>query len=633
MIENVRLSLLLILGGILLGTAACNKTVQKSEDIKRYGDRKDYHSFSNPEQIKVKHLVLDITVLFEEKILKGAATLSVERTGGQGTEPLILDTRDLNISAVEASGDGGTKFATVQYQLGAKDPILGSPLTIQVPRNVTNVRVTYSTSPGATALQWLTPAQTAGKKEPFLYTQSQAIHARSWIPIQDSPGVRVTYNARVKTPKNLLAVMSAKSDRVGKSTTGQYGFSMQQPIPAYLIALAVGDLEYHGLTSRTGIYAEPSVLPKASKEFEDMDKLLRAAESIYGVYQWEQYDVLVLPPSFPYGGMENPRLTFVTPTLLAGDKSLVGVISHEMAHSWSGNLVTNATWRDFWLNEGFTTYFERRIQEEVYGPARAEMEALIEKRQLEDELKTLAPRDQVLYIDLKGRDPDEGSTLVPYVKGMLLLRLIEKTYDRERFDAFLRGYFGQNPFQSITTGEFITYLKDHLYKEDESLANKVNLEEWLTKPGLPADAPEPQSSALNDVEKLGAAWVAGKQPLAGMPTAKWSAAEWQHFPASMPKPLDKGKMAELDKAFNLTKSGNAEIKFVWLMMTIRGKYEAAYPELQSFLIEVGRRKYIRPLYQELAKTPEGMVRARAIYAKARPGYHPISSETIDQILK
>ncbi len=617
------------MAGALAFCLACSKGTVQNQNSGKYNDPKDHHSYSNPDQIKIRHVTLDLDVLFAEKKLKGTATLSLERVG-RNDSPLILDTRDLTITSAEASIDG-TKYSQVQYKLGGKDPILGSPLTVEIPRNVSHVRIAYETSPSAVALQWLTPAQTAGKKHPFLYTQNQPIYARTWIPIQDSPGVRLTYSANIRTPKELLAVMSAKNDRTPR-LTGNYSFNMPQPIPAYLIALAVGNIEYHAVSMRAGVYAEPSVLPKASKEFEDMDKMIHAAENLYGLYQWEQYDVLILPPSFPYGGMENPRLTFLTPTLLAGDKSLVGVVSHELAHSWSGNLVTNATWRDFWLNEGFTTYFERRIQEEVYGPARAEMEALIEKQQLADDLKTLPERDQILYIDLKGRDPEEGATQVPYVKGMLFLRRLEELYGRERFDGFLRGYFGQFAFKSITTGDFVNYLNEHLLNIDSALTQKLHLDDWLTKPGLPDSAPQPRSTVLDEVAAHAKAWLGGK-PLSGIPTAKWTAAEWQHFLLSMPQTLDRKQMTELDRAYNFTNSGNAEILFQWLVMSIRSKYEPAYPALEKFLLEVGRRKYIRPLYQELAKSPEGMQRAKAIYAKARPGYHPIATATIDTIVK
>ena len=615
----------------LVLSASCNKTAQKSAVETKYNDSRDVHSYSNPQQVRVRHVALDLEAQFEKRILQGTATLTVNRAVNAPNAPLLLDTRDLNIKNTEASTDGGASFAETAHQVGPADPILGSPLRVQMPPNTTHVRITYATSPSATGLQWLTPQQTASKTHPFLYSQSQAIHARSWIPLQDSPGVRVTYSANIKVPKGLTAVMSARS--TGSPAPGEYTFEMQQAIPSYLIALAAGDLEYRAISKRTGVWAEPNVIGKAVKEFEDLEKMMQAAENLYGMYQWQQYDVLVLPPSFPYGGMENPRLTFVTPTLLAGDKSLVGVIAHELAHSWSGNLVTNATWRDFWLNEGFTTYFERRIQEEVYGPDRSRMEALLERQELLEEFKRLEDKDEILYIDLKGRDPDEGMNQVPYVKGMLFLRYLEELYGRERFDAFLRTWFGQHAFRSVTTGDFVQYLKENLLNTDPSLAARVDLEEWLTEPGLPDVAPVPKSDAFARVEKQAQAWMSGAAQLASIPTAQWSTQEWLHFLRSLPEDLDRGRMAQLDQAFNLTKSGNAEILFQWLMMSIRSEYEPAYPAMERFLIEVGRRKFIRPLYQELVNTPDGLRRAQAIYKKARPGYHPISQITVDELIQ
>jgi aminopeptidase N len=426
----------------------------------------DYHSYANPWAVRVRHVDLDWDVLFEQKILKGSATLTVDRLSPDA--PLILDTRDLKIEKVETSADG-TRYEAGTFTLGDNDKFLGAPLTIPLPAKATRLRIYYSTSPGASGLQWLAPAQTAGKKSPFLFTQSEAIHARSWIPLQDSPGVRITYAAHVRTPRNLLAVMSAEN-LSGPARDGDYRFRMQQAIPPYLIALAVGDLQFRALSRRTGVYAEPSVIDKAARELSDTEKMVVATERVYGPYRWGRYDILILPPSFPYGGMENPRLTFATPTILAGDKSLVSLVAHELAHSWSGNLVTNATWRDFWLNEGFTTYLERRILEAVYGRPRAEMEAALGLRDLKEEIAGLDDRDEILHIDLKGRDPDDGSTDIPYEKGALFLRHLEETFGRARFDQFLKSYFNHFAFQSITTDQFVAYLQQNLLDKDPSLA-------------------------------------------------------------------------------------------------------------------------------------------------------------------
>jgi leukotriene A-4 hydrolase/aminopeptidase len=591
----------------------------------------DFHSYSNPQEVKVRHLDLNWEVDFSKKILRGTATLSFERLAQTPNAQLVLDTRALNISRVEASIDGKS-FQETTFTLGSVDPVLGAPLTIRLPERSTQVRVYYSTSPEASGLQWLEPAQTAGKQHPFLFTQSQAIHARSWIPLQDSPQVRVTYNAHVRTPKGLLAVMSAENDPRAIAD-GDYSFRMPQPIPSYLIALAVGDLRFRSMGTRTGVYAEPSVVDKAAREFSDTEKMIAATERLYGKYRWGRYDLLVLPPSFPFGGMENPRLTFATPTVLAGDKSLVSLVAHELAHSWSGNLVTNATWSDFWLNEGFTTYIERRILEEVYGREREEMEAMLGRQSLEEEMATLEERDRILHVELKGRDPDAGFTGVPYEKGALFLRSLEETFGRARFDEFLRGYFAHFSFQSIRTEDFVAYLEANLLNKNPQLAARVPLQEWIYKPGLPESAPRPQSKAFEYVAGQAKGWLAGQIPLARIETPLWSTQQWLHFLKSLPANLGRERMAELDRAFQLTRSGNSEIIFQWLLMSIQNGYETAYPRLEEFLTSIGRRKFIKPLYEELVKTPEGRIRALNIYRRARPTYHPIAVTSIDAVLK
>jgi leukotriene-A4 hydrolase len=594
-------------------------------------ERKDHHSYSNPEQIKVRHVDLEWDVLFDQKILKGTATLSLERTGSTKGAPLILDTRNLNITKAESSANG-TSYSEAKFTVGKADAILGAPLTIELPDNATKVRVGYSTSPGASGLQWLEPSQTAEKKHPFMFTQSQAIHARSWIPLQDTPQVRVTYTARVRTPRELVAVMSAENDPQ-TPRDGDYSFKMSQPIPSYLIALAVGDLAFKSMGKRTGVYAERPVVERAAAEFADTEKMVEATEKLYGPYRWGRYDLLVLPPSFPFGGMENPRLTFATPTVLAGDKSLVSLVAHELAHSWSGNLVTNATWRDFWLNEGFTVYLERRILEAVYGRPREEMEAVLGRQTLEQEMATLEDRDEILYVDLKGRDPDEGFTQVPYEKGALLLRHLEETFGRARFDQFLRSYFDHFAFQSIVTADFLGYLKKNLLDKSPELAAKVPVDEWIYKAGIPASAPRPASDAFSKVETQATTWLKGETPASKIQASSWTTHEWLHFLKYLPAELSKEKMADLDQTFHLTQSGNSEIAHQWLLMAIRNRYDAAYARLEEYLTTIGRRKLIKPLYEEMAKTPEGRARAQAIYQKAKPSYHPIAVATIDEILK
>lgn len=586
----------------------------------------DQHSQSNPQLLRVRSLALDLTVDFSSQSLRGVAELSFERTAqADEATPLVLDTRGLQIDSVE-SGKQPVKFT-----LSPNDPVLGAALSIQVPAKATSVVIRYQTTKNASALQWLKPEQTAGKKQPFLFTQSQAIHSRSWIPLQDSPGARITYTATIRVPKGLRAVMSA--DRVGEEAEGSlFRFNMPQPIAPYLIALAVGDLAFQELGPRTGVFAEPSVLPKAHAEFTDTEAMLQAAERLFGPYRWGRYDILVLPPSFPFGGMENPKVTFATPTILAGDKSLVALVAHEMAHSWSGNLVTNATWRDFWLNEGFTVYFERRIIEEIFGTEREAMEAVLGLETLKEELKELAPKDQLLHIDLTGRDPDEAVTQVAYEKGALLLKTIETLVGRPAFDTFLRRYFDEHAFQSLTTDQFVAYLRTNLLERHPEVSRRINLDAWLKEPGLPTEHFTPTSNRLREVDAAAARWVKGDLTSETLPARGWNTFEWLQFLGAIPVGTKPEKLADLDSRFQLSRQGNNEILEAWLRIGLRENYGPAWTKAEEFLLAVGRRKYLMPLYGQMIKTPSGKLKAKAIYAKARPGYHPIAVDSVDKLL-
>lgn len=588
----------------------------------------DVHSYSNATQVRVTTLDLDLHVLFDIKTIMGNAILEFTPLDPDA-DTLVLDTRDLKIEKAEIS-ENKSDFRPTTFTLGKANPILGAPLRIKIAPSARFVRVTYSTSPNASGLQWLTPAQTAGKKMPFMYSQNEPIHARSWIPTQDSPSVRITYKARVRYPSGMMAVMSATNDQTRSPVTDSV-FQMPTPIPSYLIAIAVGDISFRSVGTRTGVYAEPSLLDASAKEFEDMGKMMDITQDSFGPYRWNRYDVLVLPPSFPFGGMENPRLTFATPTVLAGDKSLVSLIAHEMAHSWSGNLVTNATWSDFWLNEGYTVYLERRIIEQVYGKDRADMEAALGRQQLEEEMAHLAPRDQILHIDLKGRDPDDGSTLVPYEKGYLFLLQLERTFGRERFDNYLRSYFDKYAFQSITTETALAYLKETLFDANKDLAEQIPLNAWINEPGLPLSAPRVHSTLFEKVDEAAKTWNAGSNGISA--STKWSTQEWLRFLKQMPPNLGAAGMKRLDDQFHFTTSGNNEILAEWLLMVVKQKYQPAYPKLAAFLETVGRRKYIKPIYEEMAKTTDGRERALRIYQLARPAYHPIAQSTIDAVLK
>ncbi len=574
--------------------------------------------------MRVTNLGLDLAVSFESKTVAGTATLALDRLEA-GANKLHLDTRDLSIAGVEdANGQ------PLGWRWGRHDPIRGRELIIDLSVNTRTVTIAYSSDPGAAGLQWLEPRQTASGA-PFLFTQSQAIQARSWIPLQDTPGVRFTYQAKVKTVPGLMAVMSA-SNPVETSEDGYYEFDMPQPIPSYLMALGVGRLEFRPMGERTGVYAEPSVVAAAAEEFSDTEKMMDVGEALYGPYRWGRYDLLILPASFPFGGMENPRLSFITPTVIAGDKSLVALIAHELAHSWSGNLVTNASWDDLWLNEGFTVYFEARIMEAVYGQRREAMEAVLGYQSLVSDFADLSPEDEHLELALASRDPDDAFSQVAYEKGRLFLVWLERQVGREKFDRFLRDYFDEYAFQSLSTDDFIRHLNTTLLSEPSGRLDEAAVREWINGPDLPTDAVLPKSNAFTDVGAQRQRWLAGDVRANQMDTRQWSVHEWLYFLNGIAQPLGEERMQELDAAFSLTQSRNAEIAHSWLRIAIREDYEGAKARLRDYLVTIGRRKLIVPLYEDLAKTDEGRQFARDVFAAARSGYHPLTVSSVAAVL-
>jgi len=585
------------------------------------------HSFARPDEVIMTHLEVDLTVDFDLEVIRGRATIHFDNK--TGADRLYLDTRNLDISAVTLGAEG----QAADFELGEDAGYLGRALSVAIVPHTKTVTIDYATTDGAVAIDWLKPTQTAGGEHPFLFTQGQAILTRTWIPCQDTPAVRFTYEAVVRVPPGLMAVMSAKNG-TQRQTNGVYRFEMPQAVPAYLVALAVGDIDFRSMGDRTGVYAEPSLVEAAAWEFADTEAMMRAAETLYGPYRWERFDMIVLPPSFPFGGMENPRLTFLTPVLVAGDRSLVSTIAHELAHSWSGNLVTNASWDDMWLNEGFTVYFERRILEAVYGRDRSEMEGVLANADLEASIAEFGADnpDTRLRIESGSRDPDEAlASGVQYEKGYLFLRLLEESVGREAWDEFLRGYFDKFAFQSMTTDRFLEYLKRELLSKYHGLEVKLDIDAWIDGPGLPDRRPVARSDAFGRVEREITRWTQGTPP-EELATSGWNSLQWKHFVLHLPKEMTREQMAALDEAFHFTDEANAEVTQQWLLRAIDNHYNRAFARLDAYLVTIGRIWLIRPLYERLVESEAGRAMAEHIYTKARPGYHPITVSVVDRIL-
>ena len=586
----------------------------------------DYFSFANSDQFVTSHIALDLTVDFELKELRGLATLSMQRLDPAATD-IILDTRDLHIDGILVEG------SEAAFEYSEDDPVLGQALKITLPEGLEQksdllVTIHYKTDPGASALQWLPPELTAGGKHPFMFSQSQSIHARSWVPLQDTPSVRITYEASIHTPDNLLAVMSADNDPL-TPRSGEYQFNMPQPIPSYLLAIAVGNIYFAPIGEQTGIYTEPEMLDASTFEFASTQKMLETASEIYGPYQWGRYDLLILPPSFPFGGMENPRLSFITPSVLAGDQSLVSLIAHELAHSWSGNMVSNDTWRDIWLNEGITSYLEARLMEVLFGEDQANEERVISYRDLLQGLTEISPAYQALAPTERLGDPDESQGSLHYKKGQLFLETMEEAFGRDVFDPFLTGYFNHFAFQSISSEQFLDYLDENLLKAQPGKFSREQAEQWLYQPGVPDGARIPHSDTLDQAEQLAGSWAVGEATVESIPMSAWSPHAAVHFINSLPTDLNDAQLGELDGSFGFSPTRNAEISRAWFIQVAKRRYLPAYKAMETHLNNYGRTRLIKPVYVALAKNGEDTELAHQLFEDAKSSYHPLTISSIE----
>ena len=588
----------------------------------------DDQTFAKPLEARVSHLDLDLNLDFETQTVSGTAMLDI--VAKEGIDTVILDNNGL---AIETITDSEGK--PLEYEIGEAEEGKGAPLSVAM-GDAREITISYSAK-DAEAMQWLTPEQTSGGEHPFLFSQGQAINNRTWIPTQDSPGVRQTWSARITAPEELTVVMSGLSQGEPEALAGgkrAFNFEMDKPVAPYLIAIAAGDIEFRELGPRSGVWAEPEVIEAAAKEVGDTEEMIDAGIELFGEYRWGRYDMIVLPPAFPYGGMENPVMTFLTPTFIAGDRSNNGLIAHELAHSWSGNLTTYSSWRDGWLNEGVTSYFENRIVEEVYGKDRAEQEYALSYASLVEGIEEAGADSPATAM----RSPDEISPfdtegVAIYDKGTVFLRTVENIIGRDEFDAWLTQWFDNHAFEAVTSEMFLADLREKLVDGDEELEKRLMLDEWVYGTGLPDNAAKPSPEAFAAVDSA----VSAYDSTATLPDAKtwagWTAAEQRRFLEELPQDQTAEQLATLDNTLRLSATGNNEVLFLWLEAALRNRFEPAVPQAEEFLARVGRNKFVSPLFAALNETAWGRPIARRIYAETRGGYHAYTRGNVDEMLE
>ncbi len=595
-------------------------------------EARDEYTFARPQEARVTHVALDLTLDFAAQSVGGTAALDIEAV--PGADQIVLDSNGLQIARI-AAPDG----TPLPFAVGTRVEGKGEPVTVDI-GDARRITVFYTAAPEAEALQWLAPEQTAGGVHPFLFSQGQAILNRSWIPTQDSPGIRQTWEARITAPAPLEVVMSGLRLGAPRDVGGGqrvFEFAMDRSVPPYLIAIAAGNLAFRelgpGSGSNTGVWTEPETLDRAAAELIDTPAMIDAAQDLYGEYRWGRYDMIVLPPAFPYGGMENPTLTFLTPTFIAGDRSLTGLVAHELAHSWSGNLVTYASWRDGWLNEGVTSYLESRISAVVFGRTRAAQERALSYAAVAETVEKLGAASPQTALRIPAElDPLDYDSAITYDKGALFLHTVENIIGRERFDPWLRSWFDRHAFQPATSQMFLADLRAHLVRGDAALEEMLLLDQWVYGTGIPANAARPDPAAFAAVDAAAAAYAAGRN-LDSRAWQGWTTAERLRFLQSLPDTLTAAELARLDETLGLSGTGNNEVRFLWLEAALRNRYQPAVPQAEAFLLGVGRNKFVQPLFQTLVDEGDwGMPIARRIYAQARPRYHSFTRGNVDRLL-
>ncbi|KAF0692479.1 Aste57867_16449 [Aphanomyces stellatus] len=597
----------------------------------------DKHSLANIAVIKSTAIDLQLTADFDRHVFHGYVDITATVIGAGATE-FVLDTRALYIQKATIDGE---HVLTTQKE----DEVFGTALHLPLPAAARAVgtsftaRIYYETTPDSTAIQWLPKEQTADKTHPYLFTQSEAIHARALLPCQDAPSVTTVYKAAITVPTWATCLMSAVASADPQATAAKTTFFYEQnvAVPSYLIAIVVGRLESREIGPRSRVWSEPSQVDAVAYEFAQTEDFLKNAEQIMGQeYVWGRYDLVSLPPSFPFGGMENPCLTFATPTLIAGDRSLADVIAHEIAHSWTGNLITNQTWEHFWLNEGWTMWLQRKIMAKIYTDLHFDFDSIIGWNALQHSIDAYGADHEFtkLVPTLDGCDPDDSFSSVPYEKGFNLLYYLSKLVGDDAFEVFAKAYVQQFKYKTVTSDEFKAFFLGHFQSTKATELATIDWHAWFYAPGMPK-RPAFDTTISAASEALATRWSTGAGPFDAKDVDGWTSSQYvvmlerlleicverNHF-------LDAAALTHLGDVYKLTHTKNSEVRMRFQTLCVRAEHAAILPQVEAFLKEQGRMKYVRPLYRDLYKSKFGADAARRIFGQTKDNYHPIARKMI-----
>ena len=606
-------------------------------------NQKELNTFSNYDIIFQTNINVHFIVDFDNKKVDGEVTISFKAL--EDGEVIILDTKSLIIKSIKDNTGNELDFKLDNYYRLESH---GVPLKIykEYSKDDTfDITIEYSTTKDCMAIDWLEPEQTSGGKYPFMYSQCQSILCREMLPIQDTPAVKMPVQISITVPEELIGLAAGLFvEEINNGNNKTFIYALDIPIPSYLIAIAAGDIGSQNVSERCTIYAEKTVVEKAAWEFSDTEKFLKIAENYIGEYVWEQYNILVLPPSFPFGGMENPTLTFLTPSLIAGDKSLVSVVAHEISHSWTGNLVTNENWPDFWLNEGFTMFIERKILSSHKDKDMAKLDAMVGLSNLKADIIAFGESKSFSSLEpnLLGRNPDDAFNKVPYEKGFNLLYYLEnKVNNDDIFQKFMRSYIdkfkkGVVKYMDFRTF-FETFIKNNV-KDWEKILNDIDWDTWVFAPGFPPVENDFSNKYADEVDQAVKDFYENKLGDDFVKKFKdWFTLLKQNF-------LNKIKESDIELSETQLEFLNEKLELIqgkynvevscsyYLTVLYHGTLSTKFEEsLVDFLGKHGRINYIRPLFSALARRNKEL--AIKTLDKYRNFYHSIIIKYIEIDLK